>query len=335
MTQNALAIYQDFDGLQRAAMALYKSGYFDDVKSEAQAIVKVMAGAEMGIAPFASMSGIDIIQGKPTPGANLLATIVDNHPRYDFKVLVATDEKCEIEWFKDGVSVGKSAFTMQEAKKIQQWNAKKNAWEPLSEKFNWKNYPSDMLFARAITRGQKRYAPGVAGGAPVYTPDEMGVDTDEEGYIDAESIAITEPQKRTNDEIIKELGFEPDDKSDIKPDFSHRPWDADTLKAALDERATGKNAGYEPSEKQRNLLGALLSEFYQDDDKRHTVQLWLLGAASTKDVDGGMVKTAIDWLAPEKVADGSGSYVINSVSKTELSGVYDAAVKSEGQETLI
>jgi hypothetical protein len=33
---NALAIYKDFDGLQRAAMALYKSGYFTDAKSEAQ-----------------------------------------------------------------------------------------------------------------------------------------------------------------------------------------------------------------------------------------------------------------------------------------------------------
>ena len=55
---NALAIYQDFDNIQRAAMALYKSGYFNDSKSEAQAIVKVMAGAELGLPPFAAMAGI-------------------------------------------------------------------------------------------------------------------------------------------------------------------------------------------------------------------------------------------------------------------------------------
>ena len=40
-----------------------------------------------------------------------------------------------------------------------------------------------MLFARALTRGARRYAPGIFGGAPVYTPDEMGVDTDEDGQI--------------------------------------------------------------------------------------------------------------------------------------------------------
>ena len=117
--------------------------------------------------------------------------------------------------------------------------------------------------------------------------------------------------------------------------FGPRPWDAETLRAALQERATGKNAGYEASDKQRNLLGVLLSEFYQDDGKRHTVQKWLLGAASTKDVDGGMIKTAIDWLAPERAADGSGAYVINDISKTELSGVLAAALKAEGQDTLI
>jgi hypothetical protein len=209
----ALAIYQDFDGLQKAAAVLYKSGFFGDTKSEAQAIVKVMAGAEMGIAPFASMSGIDIIQGKPTPGANLLATIVDNHPRYDFKVKVATNEKCVIEWFKDGESVGESEFTMQEAKTIKQWNAKKNTYEALADKFNWKNYPSDMLFARALTRGQKRYAPGVAGGAPVYTPEEMGAEVDENGdVIDGESVVTVEAVELPDaKQIVEEVATPPAD----------------------------------------------------------------------------------------------------------------------------
>ena len=71
---NKLAVVQDFDTMQRMSMALFKSGYFSDVKSEAQAIVKVMAGAELGLQPFASMTGIHIISGKPTLSANLIAT---------------------------------------------------------------------------------------------------------------------------------------------------------------------------------------------------------------------------------------------------------------------
>lgn len=179
---NALAIYKDFDGLQRAAMALYKSGYFTDAKSEAQAIVKVMAGSELGLPPFASMSGIHIIQGKPTLGSNVIATLVKNDPRYDYHIKQADDKACILEWYEDGAKVGTAGFTIQEAN---------NAG--LTGKDNWKKYTSDMLFARAISRGARRFAPGIFGGSPVYTPDEMGADTDEDGYIDASSITIEDP----------------------------------------------------------------------------------------------------------------------------------------------
>ena len=66
----ALQIYDNFDNLERAATALYKSGYFQDARNEAQAIVKVMAGSELGLPAFASMAGIHIIQGKPVLGSN-------------------------------------------------------------------------------------------------------------------------------------------------------------------------------------------------------------------------------------------------------------------------
>jgi hypothetical protein len=169
-----LAIYTKFDQLEKAASALQKSGYFRDVTSTAQAVVKVMAGAELGLPPFASMTGINIIQGKPVLGANILATLVKNDPRYDYQVKQCNGATCELEWFEDGKKVGISTFTWDEAKAAG-----------LTEKDNWRKYPSDMLFARAISRGARRYAPGIFGGSPVYTPDEMGVDTNEEGMIEA------------------------------------------------------------------------------------------------------------------------------------------------------
>ena len=195
MTERSLAIYKDFDGLQRAAIALQKSGYFSDVKSEAQAIVKVMAGQELGLAPFTSMSGIHIIQNKPVLGSNIMATLVKNDPRYDYRIKQADDKACILEWFEDGKRVGEAGFTIQEAQAAG-----------LTTKDNWKKYTSDMLFARAISRGARRFAPGIFGGAPVYTPDEMGVDTDEDGYIDSESITITEPDQV--EEAIEQAGPE-------------------------------------------------------------------------------------------------------------------------------
>jgi hypothetical protein len=198
---NALAIYKDFDGLQRAAMALQKSNYFQDVKSEAQAIVKVMAGSELGLPPFASMSGIHIIQGKPVLGANVIATLVKNDPRYDYRIKQADNQACILTWYENGERVGEAGFTIQEANGAG-----------LTGKDNWKKYTSDMLFARAISRGARRFAPGIFGGSPVYTPDEMGVDTDEDGYIEGVSVTITEPQPEPQldpvDDFIRDAGPE-------------------------------------------------------------------------------------------------------------------------------
>jgi len=157
---NELTVYQNFDQITRAARALQLSGYFKDVSSEAQAVVKVLAGAELGLPPFASMTGINIIQGKPVLGANVMATLVKNDPRYDYRIKTCNDTDCIIEWFENGKLVGESGFTLKEAN---------NAG--LATKDNWKKYPSDMLFARAISRGARRFAPGIFGGSPVYTPD--------------------------------------------------------------------------------------------------------------------------------------------------------------------
>lgn len=188
---NSLVVYEQFEMIQRASMALYRSGYWSDAKSEAQAIVKVMAGAELGLPPFASMSGIHIVQGKPVIGANLIAALVKNDPRYDYRVKRADNEACVIVWYENGQAVGESSFTRKEAadgKVDSSYDKDTKSWKV---KPTWNAYPSDMLFARAISRGARRYAPGIFGGAPVYTPDEMGVDTDEDGHIiDGEAVEV-------------------------------------------------------------------------------------------------------------------------------------------------
>ena len=325
-----LVIYKDFDGLQRAALALFESGYFSDVKSQAQAIVKVMAGSELGLPAFASMSGIHIIQGKPVLGSNVMATLVKNDPRYDYRIKQADDQACILTWYENGEVVGEAGFTIQEAQ---------NAG--LTGKDNWKKYKPDMLFARAISRGARRFAPGIFGGSPVYTPDEMGVDTDEDGYIDASSITVSKPEpqpdpapepgpeptvdgkprkpRRTNAEILVELGYESDD--------------PETLKAALKKRAE-EIGSYDASDKQRNFLGSLLSEYYTGDDTaRYTASAWLFGSASTKDIDGAMVKAALSWLGPEQ--DSGGAYAISETARHELGGVLAAAQVADGQEALL
>jgi hypothetical protein len=164
------------------ASQMVKSGYFSDVRDVSMAIVKIQAGKELGIPPFAAMTGIHIIQNKPVLGSNVIATLVKNDPRYDYHIKQADDKACILEWYEDGKRVGEAGFTIAEAQGAG-----------LTGKDNWKKYTSDMLFARAISRGARRFAPGIFGGSPVYTPDEMGVDTDEDGYIEAQVVTIEKP----------------------------------------------------------------------------------------------------------------------------------------------
>ena len=71
----ALAVFSLEDTMSLGSV-LAKSGYFSDAKGEAQAVVKVLAGREMGFGPIASMTGVHIVQGKPTIGANLLGAAI-------------------------------------------------------------------------------------------------------------------------------------------------------------------------------------------------------------------------------------------------------------------
>lgn len=164
------AIIRSMDDAERAARSMVASGFFADSKQASQAVVKILAGQELGFGPFASMTGVNIIQNKPVLAANLMAAAVKRQGKYNYRVTLLTDTGCEIEFYEDGKPVGKSAFNKADAEKAG-----------LLGKDNWKKYPRNMYFARALSNGQKWYAPDVFNGATVYTPDELGAQVDEDG----------------------------------------------------------------------------------------------------------------------------------------------------------
>ncbi len=147
--------------------ALAASGYFKDATETAQAVTKVLAGRELGIPPIASMTGVYIVEGRITLGANLMAAVIKRHPRYDYRVVKLSDELAEIAFFENGEQVGTSEFTMADARRAG-----------LADKQNFKRYPRNMLMWRALSNGAKFYCPDAFAGAPVYTPDELGAEID-------------------------------------------------------------------------------------------------------------------------------------------------------------
>lgn len=174
---------------------LADSGYFEDAKDAAKAAVKVMTALELGLGPVAGMTGVHIIKGKPSISANLMAALVRRHPGYDYKVEELTDQRCAIRFFQNGQPLEPvSEFSMDDAKRAG-----------LNTQ-NWRQYPRNMLFARAMSNGVTFHCPDVTAGAPIYTPDELGAEvhgeTGEpvvEGEVMGLPVAAVEPPPETID----------------------------------------------------------------------------------------------------------------------------------------
>lgn len=152
------------DQILPMAKLFAESGMFTDAKQAAQAFVKIQAGQEIGLAPFASMTGINIILGKPTFGAGVIASCVKGSAKYDFKVKTLTDKECSIDFFEGKELIGNSTFTIEDAKKQATKNLDK--------------FPKNMLYARAMSNGQKWFCPDVFQ-MSVYVPEEMPEQTED------------------------------------------------------------------------------------------------------------------------------------------------------------
>lgn len=140
-----------------------QSGMFKDVKTKAEAVVKILAGREIGLNPIESMNNIFIVNGKTTVMAGIIARMIKQSKKYNYKEVALTDTECTLLFLEniDGKweEIGKSTFTFKDAAKAG-----------LVNKEVWKNYPRNMLFSRAISNGAKWYCPDVFSG---YTPEEL------------------------------------------------------------------------------------------------------------------------------------------------------------------
>lgn len=202
MTTTALANVQyrptELDTNQ-LGQVLVKSGFFQDTKDVAQAIVKVLAGRELGFGPIASMQGVYIVKGRVTLSANLVGAAIQRSGKYSYRVLEQSPEGCSIDFYELGAGtvgrggvqrekLGNSTFTIQDAQ------AAGIAGD------TYKKFPRNMLFARALTNGARWYCPEVFNG-PIYTPDELGAVVDGEGVVIEEQPAAAPTVDQATGEV--------------------------------------------------------------------------------------------------------------------------------------
>lgn len=154
-----------------------RSGMFSDIASESQAVVKIIAGREIGIPPITAMSKLFMTNGKIAIPGEILADLIKRSGRYTYRIKTSTTTECEIIFYEivggQKEEIGTAKFTMDEAKKIIV-SDKGGVKKTLASKDNWVNYPKQMLFWRALSIGARMFCPDAIHGA--YSTDEVNID---------------------------------------------------------------------------------------------------------------------------------------------------------------
>lgn len=166
-----------------------QSGMFGDLQRDpAKAIVKIIAGQEMGIPPVEACRGLDIIQGEVAIGAGLMASKIKASPKYDYKVLKWDNDGCKLEFFERNEETGKL-----ESQGLSEFSREDAVAAQLAHKEMYKKFPRNMFFSRAMSNGQSIYCPDIFQVGSVYTKEELDdrqvVDVPDETLIASEITA--------------------------------------------------------------------------------------------------------------------------------------------------
>ena len=293
---------------------LVKSGYFKDARDASQAVVKVLAGREMGFGPIASMQGINIIQGQPSIGSNLLGAAIKRTNKYNYRIVgELTNDRAEIAFFENGQEVGRSVFTMEDAERAG-----------LNGKQNWRQYPRNMLFSRAMSNGARWYCPDVFGGVTPYTPEELGANVDGET---GEVIDVT-PTVRNEPEVA------PMPREATKANGHREPLTAEKVREVIRKKSGSWNGerkldGEPITEKQIPYVATLMGELFPNLDNqltqkaRHDVLRYLIGVDSTSKLMKGEASALIDWMTKDEDA-----------ARIEAARILEAMAIEAGQQEL-
>lgn len=308
-----------FNETMQLGDVLAKSGFFQDSADAAKAIVKILAGRELGFGPVASMTGINVIKGKVSLSANLIAAAIKRSGRYNYRVSKLDDTTCTIKFFEGKDEIGESTFTMNDAK------AAGLATD------NWRKFPRNMLFARAISNGAKWYCPDLSGG-PLYTPDELGatIDGDTGEVIElptekpaakpAPAPAAPQPTSRvTIDAVVTPPQPTP-------APTPARPWSPEVLKERITASAAKLGNGTPADDGQRTAaLIALSALTARNDTHRHAITEYLFGKPSSKMLSNGECQSIVKWAA----VDSEGNPSPNSVA--EAAAIIAARLRRAGE----
>lgn len=135
----------------------------------------ILAGAELGLKPMATLKSIDVIQGTPALRAHAMRGIVQKQG-HEIELVESTPERCVMRGRRKG----------SEAWQTVEWTIQRAAQMKLTEKAEWKKQPQNMLVARTTGELCRLIASDALHGMP-YVSEEL------EGTVHAEVVPAKAP----------------------------------------------------------------------------------------------------------------------------------------------
>ena len=102
---------------------------------------------------------------------------------YDYRVVEWTNERCAIDFYRDGEKLDPTVtFTDEDAERAG-LNQPTRGGKPS----NHMKFPRNMKFARAMSNGVGLHCPDLTAGTPEYTPDELGLENPDADSVPEEA----------------------------------------------------------------------------------------------------------------------------------------------------
>jgi hypothetical protein len=152
----------DLDGLMRVANMLGKAGPMlpAHIKSPGEALAVIMAGAELGIPPMASLRGIHLVKGKVGMDYSLMIGLM-RRAGYGVQWVTKSATRCELLLTHRDGTTHAEVWDVERAKKAGLWGGAGS----------WSNYPEAMLTARCTSSAARAFAGDVLAGC--YSMEEV------------------------------------------------------------------------------------------------------------------------------------------------------------------
>lgn len=149
-------------------------------RNPANVLWAIEFGAMLSLPPMAAITGVHVIEGKPTASAGLISALVR---RAGHRLRVTGDDRLAV---AEIVRCDDPEFTFR-----SEWTIKRAETAGLLAKKGgtWQKYPAAMLKARAISEVARDACEEALSGVH-YTPEELGAEVDEDGQVvDGEVVA--------------------------------------------------------------------------------------------------------------------------------------------------